>query len=178
MKEIRDLIKRMKEHLAEGADDPFSAGYDDATELWKTELEALLPPRTLADLTEEERADCQWRQGYTEEGGLILIVAVDESSCFVTWRDGATLVTRPFSKIIPRFDLPKLNPWDQPSARSVKTEEDYDSLPEGSIVAADSDKPWVRLGDRFWGSYGPFGGVPTADMVGVTGVVLREGWES
>ncbi|WP_034985984.1 hypothetical protein [Corynebacterium jeikeium] len=62
-------------------------------------------------------------------------------------------------------------PQDMPE--TVTTHEEYEALPEGSIVAAVGDGPWIHL-PYVWMSDG--GRRNNAEMAGRTRHVLRRGW--
>ena len=62
-------------------------------------------------------------------------------------------------------------PQDAPE--TVTTEEEYEALPEGSVIASRGGSPWTR-GVYAWTSGGESS--PTAELAGTTRRVLRRGW--
>lgn len=89
-----------------------SEGYNEAVRLWDKHLRALLPEPplpTLADMTSEERAECQWMQADTEELGRFVIVNPCESGIQAGLISRMGNVTYESStRITPRPDLPRM----------------------------------------------------------------------
>ena len=75
------------------------------------ELEALLPapPRpTLEDMTDEERAACQWMQADVGVERRIIVRVMDVEEGAVTLVESGDTVVCPHSSVTPRPDLPRM----------------------------------------------------------------------
>lgn len=66
----------------------------------------------------------------------------------------------------------------QPTPEYVETEEEYEALPTGSIVAQRSSLPWSKSGEDNWIETVTFGQAPckSSEIAGVRRRVLRRGW--
>ena len=83
-------------------------------------LEALLPPPTrptLADMTDKDRAECQWMQCDVETWGRAVIVLPNErGGRTVTLNRQGHMAYEDHTDVTPRPDLPRLTwPGDQKS---------------------------------------------------------------
>ena len=99
-------------------------------------LQALLPaPKrpTLADMTREERAACQWMQCEVHGKRQIITLILDDSDhiCAVTLDSSGYFSRCPFESVTPRPDLPRLEwPGDQTPAPAPSP-----ALPDGWRLA-------------------------------------------
>ena len=98
------------------------------------ELEALLPHPTLADMSPEERAACQWMQADVKPGGRLVITAPNATHARAALLDEGGEVTYQYhANITPRPDLPRLE-W--PSDKTAPTGH---ALPDGFRLAEHPD---------------------------------------
>ena len=119
------------------------------------------PPPTLADMTEEERAACQWMQADTNGGrDVISNPCYDKGRATILLRDGTSIPVG-MEKITPRPDLPRME-WPRdtgipgvavgvPVADPDLIHRISDEAPPGTIVVEANLSATVRNG-RYWHS--------------------------
>ena len=99
-------------------------------------LRDLLPPPplpTLADMTDEERAACQWMQADVGVERRIIVRVMDVEEGAVTLVESGDTVVCPHSSVTPRPDLPRFTwPGEQQTAPAP-------ALPEGWRFADHKD---------------------------------------
>lgn len=92
-------------------------------------LDAVPTPPTMADMTDEERAACQWMQADVGVERRIIVRVMDVEEGAVTLVESGDTVVCPHSSVTPRPDLPRLEwPGDQEPAPAP-------ALPEGWRLA-------------------------------------------
>lgn len=135
--------------------------------------------RTLAEMTPEERAECQWMQATVMDEEDVMtgvIQRVHPHGIWVMFKSGRRNDYRP-EEVVPRPDLPRMVWPDADHPEFLQTEEDYRSAPEGTIVAEDDSTPIVLI-DELWRNAGHWGLDHHDEMAGIRRRVLRWGWEA
>ena len=124
-------------------------------------LIAMMPRPTLADMTAEERAACQWMQADTNGGrDVISNPCYDQGRATILLRDGTSIPVG-MEKITPRPDLPRME-WPRdtgipgvaigvPVTAPDLIQLISDEAPTGTIVAEANLSATVRNG-RYWHS--------------------------
>ena len=124
-------------------------------------LMAMMPRPTLADMSAEERAACQWMQADTNGGrDVISNPCYDQGRATLLLRDGTSIPVG-MEKITPRPDLPRME-WprdtgipgvaiDVPVTDPDLIHRISDEAPTGTIVAEANLNATVRNG-RYWHS--------------------------
>lgn len=75
------------------------------------DLEKLIPLKSMADMTDEQRAYCQWMQARVMSGPTVVIIKVGDEDVRVLHENGGTS-DLPFSQVIPLLDEPRAElPW-------------------------------------------------------------------
>ena len=124
-------------------------------------LITMMPRPTLADMTPEERAACQWMQADTNGGrDVISNPCYDQGRATILLRDGTSIPVG-MEKITPRPDLPRME-WPRdtgipgvavgvPVADPDLIHRISDEAPPGTIVVEANLSATVRNG-RYWHS--------------------------
>ena len=107
-------------------------------------------PRTLEDMTPEERRDCQWMQARDDVGNRVVITKMNEGDQEVTvlYENGG-LYEWPYSVIVPLPDLRGMV-WPEDTPKESST------LPSPEVVPA--REPWIveYCGERYVGVRDPY----------------------
>ena len=75
------------------------------------DLEQLIPPKSMAYMTDGQRADCQWMQARVMSGSTVVIIKVRDEDVRVLHKNGGTS-DLPFSQVTPLPDEPRAElPW-------------------------------------------------------------------
>lgn len=123
--------------------------------------------KTLADMTKEERQECQWMQCETEQlrkaGLKAVITRVYEASAELLTSNGVTLGVT-LGHVIPRFDLPRLVwPGEEPQeplavdgwvGRELRTWKDFGVAPVGTICADVGGDTALKRSENRWAYLG------------------------
>ena len=161
--DVREIIGKMRYHANH---DNVRGTEEEYVRFFASQLEALLPtptPPTLADMTKEERRDCEWMQcDVAGLGGAWLIIDPfdDEDHVHVIGRKGDSRIL-PAHFVTPRPDLPGME-WT-----GDKSPVPAPNLPDGWRVADHKDNgrvivtnPTPSGGDRAYYV------IPAADRLG------------
>ena len=161
--DVREIIGKMRYHANH---DNVRGTEEEYVRFFASQLEALLPtptPPTLADMTKEERRDCEWMQcDVAGLGGAWLIIDPfdDEDHVHVIGRKGDSRIL-PAHFITPRPDLPGME-WT-----GSKRPDPAPALPDGWRLADHEENgrvivtnPTPSGGDRAYYV------IPAADRLG------------
>jgi|LSQX01.1.fsa_nt_gb hypothetical protein len=163
---------------------PFGDDYDGE---FYDRLRALLPaptPRTLADLSKEERHAHVWKDVHVEgwdNPSVLVAVYKDEGAVL-----GHNWIQQwPFVEVRPLAELTPVEPTSEPVTENtpdhpteLTTPADYQNAPAGTVVAAEGEEAWTKNNNGFWETFGIISGYNNYGMAGEARQVLRRGWEA
>ena len=107
--EVREIVEKMYHHANH---DNVRGGEEEYVRFFARQFDELLPAPplpTLADMTEEERRECQWMQADLDPVGRAVIVNPhwEDGSARVMW-PGGFIEQTDWGKVTPRPDLPRM----------------------------------------------------------------------